>query len=275
MNFPVPSRRAFTLVEVVLALGILAVAIVAMLGLIGPTLGAVRDAQQINAGTSAMAKMNAILDNAPFYDPNAKSESVWTWLVDSNAAGKNTPTVFIFYDAWPQTVTGTNVITPTMNVARYDFKNNQSPMDNGTKSGAEWIYGTSTTSLNGPGTVDSFISAVTQSRVVGPVIAMTISPSPLMLNFPTTGPAGNEANWYQAPVTNSIFPSSKGLPADPTSGTTSISYPEAYVPLLIQAFVLPTDDIQLGETSAAYEATLSSNLISANRRFTYTYVKLR
>ncbi len=58
-----PENKAFTLVEVVLAIGVIAIAVVALLGLMVPTLSSVRNVIDTSQATAAMSKFNAYLDN--------------------------------------------------------------------------------------------------------------------------------------------------------------------------------------------------------------------
>lgn len=57
------SPKAFTLVEVVLAIGVIAIAVVALLGLMIPTLSQVRNVIDTSQATAAMSKFNAYIDN--------------------------------------------------------------------------------------------------------------------------------------------------------------------------------------------------------------------
>ena len=55
------SRPGFTLVEVVLAVGVLSLAIVALIALLGPTVNAVREVIDADETTSVVSRFNAIL----------------------------------------------------------------------------------------------------------------------------------------------------------------------------------------------------------------------
>lgn len=63
------SRSGFTLVEVVLAIGVLSVAVLALIGLFGPTVTAVRDVVDADAVGSVVSKVNAVLRSTDT-DPN-------------------------------------------------------------------------------------------------------------------------------------------------------------------------------------------------------------
>jgi hypothetical protein len=97
---------------------------------------------------------------------------------------------------------------------------------------------------------------------------MTLSLSPLAQNFPASDQG---MPYYVAPKTNSLFPGNT-LQKDPNQqGNNSYIpvYPEAYLPILVQAFVLPLDKV----VNANYIP--DSDLNSGNRIFTYTTAKLR
>ncbi len=57
---PAPGRRAFSLVEVLLALGVFSVAVLALLALIGPLLGDLREARD-DAGTESVLALATLL----------------------------------------------------------------------------------------------------------------------------------------------------------------------------------------------------------------------
>lgn len=69
MNFIHTQRKAkgFSLVEVVLAIGIFALAVVALLGLLGPTLESVRAVREQNKATAIISKVNTFLQT---YEPS-------------------------------------------------------------------------------------------------------------------------------------------------------------------------------------------------------------
>lgn len=62
------SPKAFTLVEVVLAIGVIAIAIMALLGLIGPTLNQVRNVIDSSQAIAAMSKFNVYIDETLTFD---------------------------------------------------------------------------------------------------------------------------------------------------------------------------------------------------------------
>ena len=66
------SRRAgFSLIEVVLAIGIFLVTVLALVGLLGPTLQSVDEVEKTDEVSSIVNTMNAFLQNSPEIAPGA------------------------------------------------------------------------------------------------------------------------------------------------------------------------------------------------------------
>jgi hypothetical protein len=262
------------LIEVILSIGILAITIVALLGLIGPTLGSVKTVLDTNAGVSAINKMNAILDTTPFYNgTNSASQlaSVYTWIKNSNPTSANGPTIFFFYNeletssgnVTPQIAVSTGVTLP-------GFDPENPPKTPGGNSTLAFVpYTTLQSDAIGEGT----------TSIDGPVIAMVLSISPMAQDASNGGSFPTGENYYTAPTSGSLFPSAATLMnANPNLATgTSISYPEAYLPILVQAFTVPVDQIIQGGAGGKITSTadLVPLLTESNRLFTYTTAKLR
>jgi hypothetical protein len=66
---PATSTKGFTLIEVVLAIGIFLLSILALVGLLGPTLSSVEDVTQADEVTSVVNTVNAFLMNSPDIAP--------------------------------------------------------------------------------------------------------------------------------------------------------------------------------------------------------------
>ncbi|HVU39174.1 MAG TPA: hypothetical protein VHC95_12645 [Opitutales bacterium] len=270
-------RRAFSLVEVILALGVMAIAIVSILGLIGSTLTDVRQTEDIIAGTSTIGKMNAILSNTIFWDSQTKDESVYWWVYNSKS---DSPTVFLFYDAVPSTTTGPTGSAPIQRVARFNVNTTELNTPDTTfyaNSGNGVTGDTTRPQLPVQVSLSDFANTLAAGRVTGAVIAMTVSVSPLMKNFPTKGPDGNEATkYYHDPTSGSLFPDSQnGLPADPSGLSGSNVYPEGYFPILVQAFTVPVGSFQANADTDTLARQIVDSLNAGNRIFTYTTAKLR
>jgi len=281
---PRPRRicpRGFSLVEVILALGIMGLAIISILGLIGPTLGDVKKAQEINVGTGCIEKMNTILEMAPFWDPHAndnpnlKNESVYQWVYLSNS---DSPTVFLFYDEIPVPTGGKSQdMTPLQRVVRF----NQNHVELNTPLQAMAVVKNYTDDPTVPQLplyrkMEDFVKAAAENRVYGPVIAMTLSVSPLMKNFPsvTNNNGELESTWYQDPPNQGLFPRQQGMTTDP-SGVQGKVYPEGYLPIYVQAFSVSTTNIFSVQDTNKFDQALFNNLTLSNRLFTYTTAKLR
>lgn len=281
----------FSLVEVILALGIMGIAIISVLGLIAPTLNEVQYTQALNAGTSCIAKMNSFIETAPFWSSSAatKGESVWQWVVDSHS---NSPTVFLFYDEIPSGSSGGSDTTPVQRVVRFNIEAVADSLNNPLAALAINTPDASTNRFplypkNG---MTDFLAAVNESRISGPVIAMTLSLSPLVLHFPVNAaPATggnnplsgvNEQNFYVAPtqnILNGLFPDNAIDPsilADP-DGLGGKPYPEAYLPIYVQVFNISTANLQSTAGAPAAENQILNTFGTDNRLFTYTTAKLR
>ncbi len=268
------TRPGFSLFEVILALGIMGLAVISILGLVATTLNSVKEAQDINAGTACIEKMNTILETAPFWDTDQAlaGETVWQWVKESDF---DSPTIFIFYDEIPPVSGSDTNRTPSQRVVRYNNKHKD--LNNPLPTLAvvnNFQFDPTQPALPVYRKIEDFVQAVSESRVYGPVIAMTLSLSPLVKNFPASGPIGDERGIYQDPPHEGLFPVSNGLSADP-SGRTDRIYPEGYFPIYIQAFTVPIGAIQSQQDTSAFGQELTTGLTVTTRLFTYTTAKLR
>jgi len=284
----------FSLVEVILSLGIMGIAIVSVLGLIAPTLNEVQYTQALNTGTSCIAKMNSLIEAAPFWSSSAdsKGECVWQWVADSHS---NSPTVFIFYDEFPTGATGTPDTTPVQRIARF---NTAAVADGFNAPSANLAINAQDQSTNRfpvygdkNNNMADFLAAINESRISGPVIAITLSLSPLVLHFPSQAAlsadggsnplAGlNEQNFYIAPVQNvlnGLFPDNNfdpGILADP-DGLSGKPYPEAYLPIYAQVFNISIANLQSTAGISVAETQIVTTFSTSSRLFTYNTAKLR
>jgi type II secretory pathway pseudopilin PulG len=271
------AARGFSLVEVTLALGIMGLAVISILGLIGPTLSNVKTAQEINVGTGCIEKMNTLIDAAPFWDNNAQLqyETVYEWVHVSDA---DSPTVFLFYDEIPlSTGSATQDMTPLQRVVRFNLNHTQLNTPLATLAVvANYQNDPNQPQLPQYRLMSDFVAAAAQNRVYGPVIAMTLSPSPLMKNFPNTNIAGDKENtWYKDPPNAGLFPTAQGMTADPSGFAAYHVYPEDYLPIYIQAFSVDTSVIQSSEDTSLFQQQLMASLTLSTRLFEYTTAKLR
>jgi len=263
------------------------IAIVSILGLIAPTLSEVKYTQDLNAGTACIAKMNSLIESAPFWNSAAGSsgETVWDWIAESHSSS---PTVFIFFDEIPDGANGVTDNTPVQRVVRFNA-NATGGINVPLSSLAVNIPDPSSNRFPLYDTMDRFLAAVNESRISGPVIAMTLSLSPLTQHFPqnaaTSGPFAvvNESGpqgFYVPPaqnVLNGLFSDTNfgGFTADPDGFSSKLPFPEAYLPIYIQCFSITIGNLQsLGGVSVV-ENQINSTLSLTNRLFTYTTAKLR
>ncbi|MGB0414108.1 MAG: type IV pilus modification PilV family protein [Coraliomargarita sp.] len=87
-------RSAFTLVEVVLALGIFLVTVLALVGLLGPTLKSVSEVENTDEVISVVNSLNAFLQNSPEIagnSGNSKFQEIYEAVANDGHA-----TVFVF-----------------------------------------------------------------------------------------------------------------------------------------------------------------------------------
>ena len=93
------SARAFSLIEVVLAIGIFLVTVLALVGLLGPTLKSVDDVEQIDAVSSVVNTLNTFLQKSPSIAVNSNDPdeqlSKFDVIYGAVASG-NYATVFVF-----------------------------------------------------------------------------------------------------------------------------------------------------------------------------------
>ncbi len=240
------ARRGFSMIEVILAIGILGVAVVALLGMIGPALDNVNTVQQINAGIACMSNLNTALNAAPFYDSNNISGSVYTWVQSSKY---NYPTIIYFYNEVQNGDTQKPIIIPRQAIYCQNVNSKQP---------GYMLY-------------TDMVTAIQNGAIDGPVIAMSLSVSPLAANF--SSPLGNQA-YAKAnnPPNGSLFPVNN-LPTNPNAqaGANGVAYYEGYLPILVQVFAVPLDQISLNP--GGFQAWKA--LTETQRLFTYTTAVLR
>lgn len=92
-NYKYADRKfGFSLIEVVLAIGIFLVTVLALVGLLGPTLKSVDEVEKTDEVSSVVNTLNAFLQNSPDIAPGAsKFNAIYAAL-----AGGNEATVFVF-----------------------------------------------------------------------------------------------------------------------------------------------------------------------------------
>lgn len=105
-NFSVSKNRAdatgFSLIEVVLAIGIFLITVLALVGLLGPTLQSVNEVEKTDEVASVVNTINAFLQNSPEIagiTGNSKFD-----LIYNAVAGGNHATIFVFREFIGDTV---------------------------------------------------------------------------------------------------------------------------------------------------------------------------
>lgn len=87
-----PSRRGFSLIEVVLAIGIFLVTVLALVGLLGPTLQSVDEVEKSDEVVSVVNTVNAFLQSSPDIAPGGSKFNAIYRAVESD----DYATIFVF-----------------------------------------------------------------------------------------------------------------------------------------------------------------------------------
>jgi Tfp pilus assembly protein PilV len=89
----VTSRKGFSLIEVVLAIGVFLITVLALVGLLGPTLQSVDEVEKTDEVSSIVNTVNAFLQSSPLIavDGKPKFEAVYQAVASNNYA-----TLFVF-----------------------------------------------------------------------------------------------------------------------------------------------------------------------------------
>lgn len=89
-------RKGFSLIEVVLAIGIFLVTVLALVGLLGPTLQSVDEVQKADETASVVSTVNAFLQSSPDINPGgSKFNAIFNALTSNDHA---TIFVYRYYD---------------------------------------------------------------------------------------------------------------------------------------------------------------------------------
>lgn len=126
--FNLPCRSGFSLIEVVLAIGIFLVTVLALVGLLGPTLQSVDEVEKTDEIASVVNTVNAFLQSSPDIAPNAsKFDAVYSAVRDDNYA-----TVFVFRQYFDE-ATGNTSATATDVRLNVGFSGTDTPVDAGAR----------------------------------------------------------------------------------------------------------------------------------------------
>lgn len=135
----VSGRRGFSLIEVILALGIFLVTIMALVGLLGPTLKSVDDVEKIDEIVSVVNSVEAFLQSSPDIETRTSSPPVTKFDAIFGAVADNGyATIFVFRQYLDATSTevrlvlGFDALDTTVNAAARldasDFANAAGPV---------------------------------------------------------------------------------------------------------------------------------------------------
>ncbi len=239
------NRAGFSLVEVVLAVGVLAVSVLALLGMMGPSFRQVKSVTDNNAAISIISKFNALIQENSFSD-------VYEMVVQSASGQNSNLAVMLFYQE-EQFDTG------TIDGTRY--RDRVALIANGvTNLGNKGFLSISELAGNiGPSSSDW--------RVVPPVVAVVVSLSPMVKDIPNANSISyNEATPYESG--GRMFPNYSGLPSS------AANYNFGMLPIMASVFIIPNlnEDIADGN----FNLTARNRVFTlTNRAFTFQAVKLR
>jgi len=95
LNFPIRCSRGFSLIEVVLAIGIFLVTVLALVGLLGPTLQSVDEVEKTDEVASVVNTVNAFLQSSPDIAPTGSGNSKFQAIYAAVKAGDEA-TIFVY-----------------------------------------------------------------------------------------------------------------------------------------------------------------------------------
>lgn len=127
-------RLGFSLIEVVLAIGIFMVTVLALVGLLGPTLKSVDEVEQTDAIASVVNSLNAFLQQSPEIAPGAsKFDAIFKTVANNGHA-----TIFVFQAYLNEDSTNTKLkigfwgedtdVATAARVATADFESGSTPL---------------------------------------------------------------------------------------------------------------------------------------------------
>ena len=232
-------RLAFSLIEVVLAIGIFLVTILALVGLLGPTLKSVDDVDKTDEVVSIVNTLNAFLQNSPDIAPGgSKFNAIYNAVADANFA-----TIFIYrwYDA-----TAPNGLTVRLEVGFADNENG---------------------AIDNRGVVNTLRGTAPQadfSNAAGPIYRVVLTPSSVI---PETGTDfnGNQVTYRSA--------QRDGGTQTYTLSTTLGNYAEGYFAMEARIFSREADQLVL--QGAPMPTPTLNDLANEEPIFTYNTAIVR
>ena len=231
-------RLGFSLIEVVLAIGIFMVTVLALVGLLGPTLKSVDEVEQTDAIASVVNSLNAFLQQSPEIAPGAsKFDAIFNAVANNGHA-----TIFVFQAYLNEESTNTEL-----------------------KIG---FWGEPEQVVDPKAQIDKNNDFVENStvKVAGPIYRVVLTPSSV-LPAVYLMPEGEDT--AERNPTTKVYELTVDSP-DPPSGSNPNGYPEGYFAMEVRIFA--------EEYGQDYTRNLDSNLTvlaDAEPIFTYNAAVVR
>lgn len=195
-------RLGFSLIEVVLAIGIFMVTVLALVGLLGPTLKSVDEVEQTDAIASVVNSLNAFLQQSPEIAPGAsKFDAIFKTVANNGHA-----TIFIFQSYLDEDSTNTKLkigfwgedadVATEARVATADFESGSTPL------------------------------------VAGPIYRVVLTPSSVL---PAVYLMPEEEDTAERNPTTKVYELTVNSP-DPPSESNPKGYPEGYFAMEVRIF---------------------------------------
>lgn len=189
-------RLGFSLIEVVLAIGIFMVTVLALVGLLGPTLKSVDEVEQTDAIASVVNSLNAFLQQSPEIAPGASKFDAIFNAVESDGHA----TIFVFQAYLNEDSTNTELkigfwgedtdVATEARIATADFESGSTPL------------------------------------VAGPIYRVVLTPSSVLPAVYRSADRDSSTKVYTLTVTS----------PDPPSGSNPNGYPEGYFAMEVRIF---------------------------------------
>ena len=189
-------RLGFSLIEVVLAIGIFMVTVLALVGLLGPTLKSVDEVEQTDAIASVVNSLNAFLQQSPEIAPGASKFDAIFNAVESDGHA----TIFVFQAYLNEDSTNTKLkigfwgedtdVATEARIATADFESGSTPL------------------------------------VAGPIYRVVLTPSSVLPAVYRSADRDSSTKVYTLTVDS----------PDPPSGSNPNGYPEGYFAMEVRIF---------------------------------------
>ncbi len=239
------SKKGFSLVEVVLAIGVLALTTIALVGLMGPSFKQARTITDNNAATAAIGKLNSAFQQADF-------ETIIN-LVSQGGAGlpAGVSLLFIYQEEY---VGPFDASLPTRYRDRVAYHTSANITEKANDYG--WMTYSELYESARAGNTSNW-------RAVSPIIVMALSLSPIANDLVDS--SGVKPVTYNDPYLtgSTLFPTYAAISAS--------SYTYGMLPVMVSVFVIQNIDTEMNSADLA-----RTDVLKLNRRlFTFQAAKLR